>query len=76
MKVGERGFHLQRLINIRDGRGVKYDTMPKRMFEPAEQGFRKGKVPPADALIKKYYKLREWDERGSPTPQKMAELEI
>jgi len=76
LKVGERGFLLQRLINIRDGKGAEYDKMPKRMFDSAKQGFRKGKVPPTDALIEKYYKLRGWDEKGNPTPQKLTELEI
>ncbi len=76
LKVGERAFLLQRLVNIRDGKGAEYDKMPKRMFEPAKQGFRRGKVPPIDALIRKYYKLRGWNEKGNPTPQKLAELEI
>ncbi len=76
LKVGERGFHLQRLINIRDGKGVEFDKMPKRMFEPAKQGIRAGKVPPVDKLNKEYYKLRGWTEQGNPTPQKLAELEI
>lgn len=74
MLVGERSFNLQRLINIRDGKGPEYDKMPERMFEPAKQGFRKDKVPPADALIRDYYKLRGWDERGYPTKRKLTEL--
>ncbi|MBS7635041.1 hypothetical protein KEJ34_06075 [Candidatus Bathyarchaeota archaeon] len=48
--------------------------MPERMFEPAKKGFRKDKVPPADALIKDYYKLRGWNEKGTPTKQKIIEL--
>ncbi len=74
MQVGERSFNLQRLINIRDGKGPEYDKMPERMFEPAKKGFRKDKAPPADALIKDYYKLRGWNEKGAPTNQKIIEL--
>ena len=74
LKVGERSFNLQRLINIRDGKGMEYDRMPKRMFEPAKQGFRKSRVPPADALIKEYYNIRGWDEEGNPTSEKLVEL--
>jgi len=39
-------------------------------------GFRKDKVPPADILLKEYYKLRGWDEKGYPTPQKLRELNL
>ena len=76
MRAGERSFNLQRLINIRDGKGPKHDKMPKMMFKPAKKGFRKDKVPPADILLKEYYKLRGWDEKGYPTPQKLRELNL
>jgi aldehyde:ferredoxin oxidoreductase len=76
LQVGERGFLVQRLINTRDGKGPAYDKMPKRMSEPAKQGFRKEAVPPADALIKDYYRTRGWDERGNPLPHKLKELDI
>lgn len=74
LKAGERSFNLQRLINIRDGKGGEYDKMPKRVFETAKQSFRKGRVPPADSLVKEYYNVRGWDEEGNPTPQKLVEL--
>jgi aldehyde:ferredoxin oxidoreductase len=74
LEVGERCFNLQRLINIRDDKGAKCDKMPKRMFEPAGEGPRKGKVPPADTLIKEYYNIRGWDAEGNPTSEELAEL--
>lgn len=77
IKVGERSFNLQRLINIRDGKGGEYDTLPKRVFEPATSGFRKGKIPPFDALMNEYYELRGWDKRtGIPKKEKLIELGI
>ncbi len=77
IKVGERSFNLQRLINIRDGKGGEYDTMPKRVFEPATSGFRKGKTPPFDALMNEYYELRGWDKKtGIPKKEKLIELGI
>jgi len=77
IKVGERSFNLQRLINIRDGKGGEYDTLPKRVFEPATSGFRKGKTPPFDALMNEYYELRGWDKRtGIPKKEKLIELGI
>lgn len=75
MKVGERSFNLQRLINIRDGKGREYDRMPKRVLEPAKSGFRKGKIPPIDVLMDEYYELRGWDKKtGIPKREKLIEL--
>jgi len=77
IKVGERSFNLQRLINIRDGKGGEYDKMPKRVFEPAKSGFRKDRVPPFDALMGDYYELRGWDKKtGVPKKEKLIELGI
>ncbi len=77
IKVGERSFNLQRLINIRDGKGGEYDKMPKRVFEPAKSGFRKDRVPPFGALMGDYYELRGWDKKtGVPQKEKLIELGI
>jgi len=77
MRAGERSFNLQRLINIRDGKGGEYDRMPKRMFESAKSGFRKDRVLPFDALMDDYYKLRGWDKKtGTPGKEKLVELGI
>jgi len=77
IRVGERSFNLQRLINIRDGKGVEYDKMPHRVFIPAVSGFRKDKVPPFDTLIDEYYELRGWDKKtGLPKKEKLIELGI
>jgi len=77
MKVGERSFNLQRLINVRDGKGKEYDRMPKRVLEPAKSGFRKGRIPPIDALMEDYYKIRRWDKKtGIPKREKLVELGI
>jgi len=77
VKVGERSFNLQRLMNIRDGKGREYDGLPKRIFEPAKSGFRKDRVPPFDALMDDYYKLRRWNKKtGTPEKEKLVELGI
>jgi len=76
MKAGERIFNLQRLINIGDGVGGSYDKLPKRMFEPAKEGFRRGQIPPFDFMLKEYYRLRGWNSSGEPTKKKLIELKI
>jgi len=77
LKVGERVINLQRMINIRDGKGPEYDKLPKRISsEPAKEGFRKGKLVPFKSMLKEYYKLRGWNELGIPTSEKLSELGI
>jgi len=76
IKTGERIFNLQRMINIRDGKGGSYDKLPKRMFEPAKEGFRKGQTPPFDSMLKEYYQLRGWNKNGEPSERKLMELEL
>ena len=65
--VGERIFTVQRLINFRDGYNAQTDVLPKKMLQPAKEGFRAGKVPPFEELMEDYYNLRGWDENGKPS---------
>ncbi|RLB24403.1 MAG: aldehyde ferredoxin oxidoreductase [Deltaproteobacteria bacterium] len=74
MDAGERIFTVQRLINIRDGYNAKSDILPKKMFQPAKEGFRAGKVPPFKKLMEDYYTLRGWNDKGEPTATTLDRL--
>jgi aldehyde:ferredoxin oxidoreductase len=74
MLCGERIFTLQRLINLRDGYTYKDDVLPIKVYTPAKEGFRAGKIPPFKDLLRDYYRLRNWDEKGQPTKDKLQEL--
>ena len=74
MKAGERIFNLQRQINIRDGVGGSCDRLPKRMFEPAKEGFRREHVPPFDSMLQEYYRLRGGNPENEPTNEKLVAL--
>lgn len=76
MAVGERAFTVQRLINNRDGYNAGTDVLPKKMFKPAKEGFRAGKVPPFEALMEDYYALRGWNENGEPGKEAIKLLGI
>ncbi|MDI9596947.1 MAG: aldehyde ferredoxin oxidoreductase family protein [Atribacterota bacterium] len=74
-KAGERGFVLERLINVRDGITRKDDILPKKMTIPAKTGPREGRVPlPHDKALDEYYKLRNWDSDGIPTVKALKEV--
>jgi aldehyde:ferredoxin oxidoreductase len=73
---GERLFALQRLINLRDGYTNKDDILPPKMYVPAKKGFRAGKVPPVNDLLREYYELRKWDKEGVPAKEKLEKLDL
>ena len=72
--TGERGFTVQRLINLRDGHGAKTDVLPKKMFHAAKEGMRAGKVPPLKDMLKEYYEVRGWDATGAPSTETLKRL--
>jgi len=75
MKAGERIFNMDRLFNLKAGLTGKDDTLPKRFLtEPMPEGPKKGQVVELDQMLPEYYKLRNWDENGVPTLEKLKEL--
>jgi len=77
MKIGERIYNLERMYNIREGLSPSEDTLPKRFLEEnLEAGYRKNPKVPLEQMLKDYYNVRKWDERGIPTPKKIKELDL
>lgn len=76
IKAGERGFTVQRLLNLRDGYDGKTDKLPSKMFKSAQQGFRAGKAIPFEQLMEDYYRIRGWDANGVPTPEALERLQL
>jgi aldehyde:ferredoxin oxidoreductase len=74
LEAGERGFTVQRLINVRDGYDATTDVLPKKTFKAAVEGARAGKVPPFDEMIRDYYRLRGWTENGEPSDETLERL--
>ncbi len=75
LKCGERIWNLERLFNLKAGMDPAQDTLPKRFLEePMPEGPKKGSVVPLSEMLKEYYSIRGWDEKGYPTQEKLAEL--
>jgi aldehyde:ferredoxin oxidoreductase len=75
MEVGERGFNLQRMINIRDGISRADDRLPRRVFEPAKEGPRRGRKPLLfEEALEEYYSMRDWTKEGRPSHNKLQAL--
>jgi len=74
-QVGERIFNLERAINAREGLDARYDKMPVRIVkEPVPREPSKGQVFEEEVLLKDYYIVRGWNEKGIPTSEKLREL--
>lgn len=69
-EVGARVTNLARKYNLRNGRKSSDDTLPERFFkEESLSGFMRGKKLDKtffNSLIKQYYDLRGWNEKGEP----------
>ncbi len=71
--IGERGFNLERLVNIKRGLKASDDALPKRLTEEMQAGNPQARVP-LEILKKQFYKCRGWDEKGIPTEKTLKKL--
>ncbi len=78
--VGTRAWTVERLFNLREGLGIKDDTLPDRMFTtPIHDGPSKGAVVSRedfDRELQAYYAAWGWDAKGVPTRATLEELRI
>ncbi len=78
--VGDRIINLERLFNLREGKGRNDDYLPKRLrTEPLMTRGAAGEgqmVSRHDEFLDNYYELRGWSKEGVPLPEKLKELGI
>jgi len=78
-EIAQRIVDLERMINMREGITRKDDTLPKRYFdEPMKLRLGKGHRVDRERfqeMLSAYYRLRGWDENGSPSPERIRQLE-
>ena len=75
MLAAERTWNLERLFNLKAGIKPEQDRLPERFLKQAlEKGPNKGNTFPMDYLLKDYYRVRGWDEKGIPTKETIKRL--
>jgi aldehyde:ferredoxin oxidoreductase len=77
MKVGERGITAARKMNYDLGVDESYEELPKRLYQPLENGALKGESMDRDKFLEMkqyYYKHFGWDESGYPTQETLNRL--
>ena len=76
-RIGERIYNLERLFNLREGFSNKDDILPSRFLnQPLKEGASKNHIVPLKNMLKQYYFVRGWDDKGIPTQEKLKELKI
>jgi aldehyde:ferredoxin oxidoreductase len=75
LDVGERTFNLERIMNVREGISGKDDEIPPRMLEEPLPNNSTASIPIKE-MLKRYYKIRKWDDNGIPTRTKLSQLGI
>ncbi|MCG8484412.1 MAG: aldehyde ferredoxin oxidoreductase family protein [Clostridia bacterium] len=74
LKIGRRGFNLERKYNVSRGITSKDDALPSRLTDVIEEaGNKKSKVP-LEKLKQNYYKSRGWDKNGIPIQKTLRKV--
>ncbi|SKA99531.1 aldehyde:ferredoxin oxidoreductase [Caloramator quimbayensis] len=73
-EIGERGYNLERMVNIKRGINAKDDTLPKRLISEYQDSRDKRSIVPIEDLKKDYYKIRGWDKNGIPSQKRIKRL--
>jgi aldehyde:ferredoxin oxidoreductase len=73
--IGERIWNMEREFNNRAGFTAADDNLPPRLLnEPAKTGPAKGLVSKLPEMLPKYYTARGWNQDGTLTADKRAQL--
>lgn len=75
LELGLRVNNLERMFNVREGRGGNADTLPARLTS-TQQTSDPDSLVPLDDLLEKSYRVRGWNNRGRPTEKTLGRLGI
>jgi len=76
IRIGERGYTMERYINCKFGISAANDKLPKRLTDvPQDPNNPKTKIP-LETMKKTYYAARGWDKNGIPTEATLRRLKI
>lgn len=76
IRIGERGYTMERLINTRFGITAADDALPRRLTDiPQDPADPTTKIP-LETMKKTYYAARGWDKNGIPTEKTLRRLKI
>ena len=77
MAIGERAYNLARAFTVRESGGTADDRLPAKLSRRLRDGASRAQVITDRDLqpaLQEYYRLRGWNETGTPTEAKLTEL--
>jgi aldehyde:ferredoxin oxidoreductase len=76
MAVGKRAVNLARAFNLRNGIGAELDAPSMKYGSTPLDGpiAGRGIMPHWDNMLRNYYNLMGWDEKGRPLPETFRSL--
>lgn len=75
-QLGERGFNIERLFNVREGLGPNMDRLPERLTQEAIDEKDQRTIVNLSEMLPVYYKVRGWSSQGEPESKKLEKLRI
>ena len=76
VRLGERGYNLERLFNLREGLTAADDSLPARLTKVRQDESNPKTVVPLDRMLPVYYRVRHWDSGGVPTVKHLRRLGV
>lgn len=76
VKLGERGFNLERMYSQREGLTGKDDSLPDRLTKVPQDPNNSKTVVRLDKMLPVYYHVRGWDKNGAPKKRTLRRLGI
>ncbi len=76
VRLGERGYNIDRLYNIREGLTKADDSLPDRLTKVPQNSNNPNSIVNLEEMLPIYYKNRNWDENGVPTKKIIERLGI
>ena len=76
VRLGERGYNMERLYNYREGLTKKDDSLPDRLTKTPQDPNNPKTVVNLDKMLPVYYRIRGWDENGAPRKRTLRKLGI
>lgn len=74
--IGERGYNVERLLNVRLGVTAEDDTLPGRLTDELQLSDEPRSKVPLEKMKPTYYKIRGWTNDGVPSEKKKKALGI
>ncbi len=76
VRLGERGYNMERLYNYREGLTKKDDSLPDRLTKTPQDPSNPKTVVNLDKMLPVYYRIRGWDKSGAPRKRTLRKLGI